>query len=105
MEAGVLGLGAGRVTFMLVLTIVLSCVTARAQGASVGGMGEGRGDVWCSMTVESTTLSFVKPDIVDGFLHCSARRRSSLAFCQSRRTVRSVTPSVSAISGSVRPPK
>jgi hypothetical protein len=35
-----------RVTFMLVLTIVLSCVTARAQGARVGGMGGARGDVF-----------------------------------------------------------
>ena len=37
--------------------------------------------------------------------HCSAARNSSRAFCQSRRTVRSVKSSTSAISPSLKPPK
>ena len=37
--------------------------------------------------------------------YASASRRSMRAFCQSRRTVRSVTESACAISGSVMPPK
>jgi len=37
--------------------------------------------------------------------HSNAARNSSRAFCQSRRTVRSVRSSTSAISTSLKPPK
>jgi hypothetical protein len=53
-----------RVTFMLVLTIVLSCVTARAQGARVGGTGR-PGDVFVMGGPEA-------PQIVGGAINLIA---------------------------------
>ena len=82
---------------------------ARASHHQSGGRlsVDGRGDVALSSPHEELNAAVFVIEALKQprCRHSNAARSNSRAFCQSRRTVRSVNSSTSAISLSLKPPK